>query len=73
MFDTAPTKIEYRCNGKLHGVRKEYANGKVLFEVRCKDNLCVDRGVGEVVFHYFDIETGALDHTTKYKEPYKRF
>lgn len=72
-MSSALQRIEYRCEGKLHGVRKEYPNGKVYLEVRCKDNWCADRGIGEVVMHYFDIETGLLDHTRKFKDPVVKF
>lgn len=62
-------KIVYRCDGKIHGVRKEYPDGRVYLEVRCKDTYCADRKDGEVVFHYFDIDTGWLSHTRKFKDP----
>jgi hypothetical protein len=69
MTSAAYQRIEYRCSGKLHAVRKEFPNGRILLEVRCKDKLCADRKIGEVAFHYYDIETGLLDHTKKYKDP----
>lgn len=66
-------RIEFRCENKLHGVRKEYPDGSIFFEVRCKDSWCVDRQAGEVVFHYFDWVTGVLDHNKRFKDPtYKR-
>lgn len=69
MTQQACQRIEFRCNNKLHAVKKEYPNGKVFLEVRCKDSWCVDRKAGEVVFHYFDPNDGRLDHTKKYKDP----
>lgn len=60
-------RIEYRCNNKLHGIKREFPNGTFL-EVLCKEKWCGSK-VGEVVFHYFDLETGVLDHTKRYKDP----
>ncbi|AMB17237.1 hypothetical protein PBI_ROPE_23 [Mycobacterium phage Rope] len=62
----AVSRVEYRCKGKVHGVRKVYPDGKVYVEIRCKDHWCTDREPGVVVFHYFDPETGELHHTQKY-------
>lgn len=64
------TSTELRCKSKLQGIIKEFPNGKFL-EVRCKDKWCAERGTGTVVFHYFDLETGKLDHTVKYRDPRK--
>lgn len=69
MSSSVYQRIEFRCGSKVHAVRKEFPNGKVFLEVRCKDKWCADRITGEVAFHYYDIETGVLDHTTKYKDP----
>jgi len=63
---TTATRVEFRCKGKIHGIRKEYPNGKVYLEVRCKDHWCTEREAGVVAFHYFDPETGELHHTKKY-------
>jgi antitoxin component YwqK of YwqJK toxin-antitoxin module len=66
------SRIEIRCRGKVHGIIKEYPNGKRLFEVRCKDNYCVDRGKNEVVFHYYDMQSGKLVDTKKYRDPVRQ-
>lgn len=63
--------IELRCRSKLQGIIKEYPDGRKLLEVRCKDKWCAERGTGMVVFHYFDMETGELNHTQKYRDPRK--
>lgn len=66
---TALASFQLRCRSKLQGIIKEYPNGKRLLEVRCKDKWCAERGAGIVVLHYFDLESGKLDHTKKYKDP----
>lgn len=66
---TAYTSVQLRCRSKLQGILKEYPNGKKLLEVRCKDKWCAERGAGVVVLHYFNVETGELDHTKKYRDP----
>jgi len=63
--------VKFRCEGGIQGIVKKYPNGRVFLEMRCIDKRCADRNVGEVVFHYFDIETGKLDHTKKYRDPRK--
>ena len=61
--------MQLRCRSKLQGIIKEYPNGKKLLEVRCKDKWCAERGAGVVVLHYFNVETGELDHTKRYRDP----
>lgn len=66
--------VEYKCRSRIHAIKKDFpcGDGRVSYlEVRCKDKWCGDRINGEVVFHYFDIETGILHHTKKYKEPHR--
>ena len=63
--------VQFRCpNGKIHGIRREFENGKVVLEVRCKDRFCTKRGDGSntVVFHYFDIKSGKLVQTKRYRD-----
>jgi hypothetical protein len=69
---TAVAPIQLRCRSKLQGILKDYPDGKRLLEVRCKDKWCADRGAGIVVLHYFNVETGELDHTKKFREPPNR-
>lgn len=69
---TTATRVELRCKGKIHGVKKEYPDGKVFLEVRCKDHWCTEREPGTVVFHYFDWFTGELSHTKKFRDPIKQ-
>ena len=66
---TAATTLELRCRSKLQGIIKESSKGKRLLEVRCKDKWCAERGAGIIVMHYFDLESGKLDHTKKYQDP----
>lgn len=65
----ALTSIQLRCRSKLQGIIKEYPDGKKLLEVRCKDKWCAERGAGVVVLHYFNVSTGELDHTKRYRDP----
>lgn len=65
-MSAAVARVEYRCKGRIHGVRKTYPNGEEYVEVRCKDHWCTDRKPGIVVFHYFIPETGELHHSQKY-------
>lgn len=66
---TAVLAIQLRCRSRLQGIIKEYPNGRRLLEVRCKDKWCADRKAGVVVLHYFNVETGELDHTNKFRDP----
>lgn len=63
------TRIELRCKGKVQGIIKSYPNGERYLEVRCKDHWCTDREPGVVVFHYFEMDSGNLHHTKKYRSP----
>ncbi len=63
---------QLRCKGKLQGIMKEFPDGKKLLEVRCKEKWCADRVAGLIVLHYFNVETGELDHTKKFREPNRR-
>jgi len=65
----AVERTEFRCRGKIHGVKKAYPNGEVYLEVRCKDHWCTEREPNTVVFHYYDWETGEMHHTQKYSNP----
>jgi len=66
------TRVELKCRSRTHGVIKQYTpTGKKYIEVRCKDHWCVDKNEGEVVFHYFEHETGEYSHTRKYRDPVK--
>lgn len=56
--------VELRCGKRLHGVLTDDG----VLEVSCRSALCghVD---GAVVIHRFDVETGQLLDTRKYKDP----
>lgn len=65
------TRIELRCRSRRQGIIKEYPDGKRLLEIRCKDHWCADKADGAVVIHYFNVDTGELDHTSRYRDPAK--
>ena len=69
---TTAVATQLRCRSKLQGILKTYPDGKVLLEVRCKEKWCAERGAGLVVLHYFNVETGELDHTKKFRDPHYR-
>lgn len=56
--------VELRCGKRLHGVLTDDG----VLEVSCRSALCghID---GAVVIHRFDVETGQLLDTRKYKDP----
>jgi hypothetical protein len=58
-----------RCRSRLQGIIKEYPNGKRLLEIKCKDKLCADRRAGVYVLHYYDLESGQLVNTKKFRDP----
>lgn len=68
-MSTAVGTAQLRCRSKLQGILKKYPNGKVLLEIRCKDKWCADRKSGVVVLHYFNVETGELVNTVKFRDP----
>jgi hypothetical protein len=64
---------QLRCRSKLHGIMKPQPDGSELLEIRCKDKWCAERGAGLVVLHYFNVDTGELIKTKKYRDPnYRR-
>lgn len=65
---TSTLGLQLRCRSKLQGIIK-VVSGKRLLEVRCKDKWCAERGAGVVVLHYFNVDTGELDHTKKFRDP----
>lgn len=60
---------ELRCKSKLQGIIKEKPCGARVLEIRCKDKWCADRRAGEVVLHEFDLESGKLVKTKRYRDP----
>lgn len=72
MSSAAPTQL--RCRSKLHGIKKTLVFDGLkqdVFEIRCKEKWCADRSAGVVVLHYFNVDTGALVHTKKFRDPSK--
>jgi len=55
--------IELRCGKRLHGVLTDDG----YLEVSCRSALCGHRD-GVVVIHVFDVETGELINTKRYKD-----
>jgi hypothetical protein len=58
--------MELRCDAKLHGILKD---GKL--EVKCDSRFC-GHAPGVVVLHTYDITTGELISTVRYKNPRMR-
>lgn len=56
-------QTEFRCDHLMHGVLG--ADGR--FEVKCRSNKCGARS-GVVVLHYFDVSTGRLLETKKFRD-----
>lgn len=56
--------IELRCGGTLHGIMREPTH----LEVKCKRRSCGVRP-GVVVLHTFDIQTGELTQTRRFRDP----
>lgn len=55
--------MELRCEHKMHGILMD--NG--LLEVKCSSAFCGSKP-GVVVLHRFDVKTGMLVETKKYKD-----
>ena len=59
---------ELRCeNVTLHGILIESG----VLEVKCRSSYC-GAGVGKVVIHRFDVATGDLLETRKFRDPVTR-
>lgn len=56
---------EIRCDHKMHG---ELLEG--FLEVKCSSRFC-GAGSGIVVIHRFDVESGKLIETNRYRDPGK--
>ena len=57
--------MEIRCTNKKHG---ELENG--VFETTCNSRFC-GAGAGIVVLHGFNVASGELVYTKKFKNPRK--
>jgi len=62
--------MELRCDSRLHG-RLSEVDGRPAVEVMCRSAFC-GRTEGRVVLHYFDVTTGDLITTKRYKQPIPR-
>lgn len=61
--------MELRCPSKKHGeVLTDEASG--ILEVSCNSRFCGSRA-GVTVRHQFDLTTGEMTNTHKYKTPMK--
>lgn len=58
--------LELRCPGRIHGI----LDGNVL-KMRCFTKVPCGAGNGVVVEHYFNIETGQIIETRKFRDPAK--
>lgn len=59
---------EIRCPSRLHG---RIVNGQ--FEVKCASKKCKGAQSGVVVLHYFNLLTGELENTKKFRDPARDF
>lgn len=59
---------ELRCGGTMHGILSD--DGTEL-EVKCKRRSC-GKVSGVVVLHTFDLKTGKLLRTSRFREPVLR-
>lgn len=63
---TVAAPVELRCKSKMYGILREDG----LLEVKCRHKWCADRThEGVVVLHYFNVVTGELVKTVKYRNP----
>ena len=59
--------MELRCENRLHG-RLSEVDGRQAVEIQCRSDFC--KGPERaVVLHFFDIHTGDLIATRRYKNP----
>lgn len=61
--------IELRCENKKHAVM--LTDGSGTLEVACNSTFCGARK-GIVVLHRFDLETGSLAGTQRFKTPTRK-
>ncbi len=60
--------MELRCAFKLHGILLTSSCGTL--EVKCDSQLC-GASKGLIILHRFDLETGDLSETLRFKQPKK--
>jgi hypothetical protein len=60
--------MDLRCESKKHAEIFEEPMHKGLLEVKCDSRFC-GAGPGRVVLHRFDLETGFLVNTRRFKTP----
>jgi hypothetical protein len=59
--------MELRCENRMHGIVDLQGN----LEVKCRDRFC-GAAPGYVVLHTFDLKTGAMLYTNRFKDPSRR-
>ena len=57
-----------RCGHRIFGIFRHDGDHAGLLEVQCPTKKCKN-GEKVVVFHYFDVQTGVLKDTVRYREP----
>jgi hypothetical protein len=60
--------MELRCSSRIHGV--VVAEGRI--EIKCRSKHCGAES-GTTVLHYFDLLSGELMETKRFKEPKEMF
>jgi hypothetical protein len=61
---TKPGDASLRCDAKLHGI----IVGTNIIEIKCNSRFCGAQS-GIVVLHRFDVSSGLLVETKKYRNP----
>lgn len=57
--------VELRCPHTMHGIIDTLRG---IIEVKCRSSFCGSRS-GIVVLHQFDLDTGVLLQTEKFRDP----
>jgi hypothetical protein len=55
---------DLRCRGKLHGI----LIGDSTVEIKCRSAICGAKA-GVIVLHEFNIHTGKITRTRRFKDP----
>lgn len=63
--------MDLRCESKKHAEILEDPAPQGILEVKCDSRFC-DAGPGRVVLHRFDLETGTMVDTRRFKTPMRK-
>ena len=61
---------DVRCTSKLHGrlVPNPLTPGELLLEIKCDSRFCKGWTPGAIVLHYFNLSSGELLETKRFRE-----